>query len=103
MTTTKFLAVYYTNPIEQTRHKYVLVNPTREQTAHYLDIAAGVASGHRFRCIGLVGFRELDVASDALGPRIDFMILVPNGLGAIRVEGEDAPVLVQESLLGGVA
>lgn len=91
------LAVYFLHPVEGTKHKYVMVNPSEEQVQHHLWVAGRVASGAQTAKIGLYAFHEVDLASGALGPVVDMMLINPWNLGRVVVEEDAAPV--QETLI----
>lgn len=88
------VAVYYVDPVEGRRRKFVLENPGDELVRHYLWVADSVAGG-RVRSVGLYDFREEDVASGRRGPVIPVFIAQPTGIRTIRVE-EDLAVVEHE-------
>jgi hypothetical protein len=93
------VAVYYVDPIEGRRRKFVLEHPGDELVTHYLWVADSITSG-RYRAVGLYDFREEDVASGRRGPVIPVFIAQPTGIRTIRVEEDQAvEVPVQTELI----
>lgn len=95
----KRLCVYYLDPIEGRKRKYVMPQPPDEQVEHYLEVAAILAAGTRVRTVGLYGFCEEDLETGQLGGRVD-VFAQPSGIKTIRVEGDEpAAAPVQQTLM----
>lgn len=102
MTARPTIAVYYLDPVGGVRRKYVLPHAHAEQVAHYEWLAQQLATGARYRSVGLYDFAEVDLSTGRELRVEPVRVLQPTAIKTIRIEqGEAAPV--QGDLLEGNA
>lgn len=96
------LAVYYLDPADGRRRKFVMPNAPAQQVAHYQEVAGHLATtaGQRCRTVGLYGFAEVDLETGVIGPVEDMRLLPAAGVKTVRVEETEPRLrLVQADLL----
>ncbi len=98
------VAVYYLDPIEQVRRKFVLrrTEVDADEWTHYAEFIPGRLTG-RVRTVGLWGFREVDLETGQVGTAKVDILAQPQAIKTMRVEVVEDAAPVQGELLGEAA